>query len=299
MTTALNFVFVVTAYNVRPFLPPLVASLASQHWPAWQAIFVDDASTDGTLDALRSLLAAHKLAARFQIVENHQRRGKAGNVFHTLRPGGGADDVIVMLDADDHLATDDALDCLAREYERGWEVVWSNWRGTDGSRGSCGHLNPFISPRRQPFVSSHLFTFRRRLFAIVTESDLQDDAGQWFMAGCDVALAWPILEQTIKRKHVEEVLAVYNRSNPLSHGQSGARIRPLVSRAQAEAAALLSRRPGKPLIVDNEFLHAHLYELLQAAAHSQQLATRQQIAAAVAAFKKSVTLAPGSGKTAT
>jgi glycosyltransferase involved in cell wall biosynthesis len=291
-----NFVFVITAHNVRPFLPPLVASLAGQRCHSWQAVFVDDASTDGTLETLRSLLDAHELAPKFQIVENQVRRGKAFNAFHAVSGRGAADDVMVMLDADDYLANDDALDRLAREYDQGWEVVWSNWRGTDGSRGSSGHLHPFLSPRRQPFVSSHLFTFRRRLLAAVTESDLQDDAGQWFAAGCDLAIAWPILDQTIKRKHIEEVLLVYNRGNPLSHDQSGPRVRPLVSKSQAETAAALSRRSGKPLIVDNEFLHAHLYELLQAAAYSQRLATRQQIAAAVASLQRSATPAPSTGK---
>ena len=40
-------------------------------------------------------------------------------------------------------------------------------------------------------------------FDAVTEGDLQDDAGQWFQAGCDVAISLPILDQTIKRKHPE------------------------------------------------------------------------------------------------
>src|SRR5262249_30180529 len=148
-------------------------------------------------------------------------RGKACNVFQALQGREADEDVVVMLDADDHLAADDALQRLACEYDRGWEVVWSNWRGTDGSRGTSSHLHPFISPRKQPFVSGHLFTFRRRLFAAVQPGDLQDDSGRWFEAGCDLAIAWPILDQTIKRKHIEEVLLVYNRGNPLSHDKSG------------------------------------------------------------------------------
>ena len=48
-----NFVFVVTAYNVSPFLGSLVASLANQKWAAWKAVFIDDCSTDGTLQTLR------------------------------------------------------------------------------------------------------------------------------------------------------------------------------------------------------------------------------------------------------
>jgi hypothetical protein len=48
----------------------------------------------------------------------------------------------------------------------------------------------------------------------------------------------------------------------------------------------LSRRPGKRLTVDNEFLHAHLYELLHAAESSARQATRQQIAWMLQSLKR-------------
>jgi glycosyltransferase involved in cell wall biosynthesis len=281
-----NFLLVVTAYNVVPFLKPLIASLASQRWTDWRAVFVDDASTDGTVLKLRSLLNEHRLAKKIEITENRERRWKAHNVYHAIRGRGAPDDIVVMLDGDDHLAVDCALDRLAQEYDRGWEVVWSNWRGSDGSRGTSGHLNPFVSPRQQPFLSSHLFSFRRRLFDAVTESDLQDDEGQWFTAGSDVAVAWPLLDQTIKRKHIEDVLYVYNRANPLSHDKLSPGERPFVSPQQARTSSILRRRPGRELAVDGDFLHAHLYELMQAAMLSARISTRQEIAAMLTAREK-------------
>jgi hypothetical protein len=214
---------------------------------------------------------------------NRERRHKARNVFESIHDHARRDDVIVIVDGDDCLATGNALNRLAREYEQGWEIVWSNWRGSDGSRGTSGHLNPFVSPRRQPFVSSHLFSFRRRLFDAVAESDLQDDEGRWFEAGCDLAIAWPLLDQTIKRKHIAEVLYTYNRANPLSHDKLSPGVRPYVSPQQARTSAILRKRAGKDLEVDREFLHARLYELLQAAFASARIATQQQIAMALAA----------------
>jgi hypothetical protein len=111
-----------------------------------------------------------------------------------------------MLDGDDWLAVPHALEVLDREYRQGWEVVWGNWRGSDGSAGSSYHLNPFLPPRQQPFVSSHLFSFRRRLFDAVEERALQDDQGRWLRQAADLAVALPVLEQTFRRKQVEEVL---------------------------------------------------------------------------------------------
>jgi glycosyltransferase involved in cell wall biosynthesis len=276
-----QFWFIITAFNVQPFLEALVGSIARQRWTAWKAVFVDDGSTDGTLDALRGMIDRHRLGEKFEIVANHQRRHKTYNVYQAIKSHGGPDDVIAILDGDDHLAVDDALDRLARQYDQGWEVVWSNWRGSDGSRGTSSHLNPFISPRRQPHVASHLLSFKRRLFDAVVESDLQDDEGKWFEAGCDVAIAWPVLDQTIKRKHIEDVLYIYNRDNPLNHGKAGPVVRPLVTPDQARTPAILSRRPGKPLVVDHEFLLAHLYELMHAATISSRVAARQEIGAAM------------------
>jgi glycosyltransferase involved in cell wall biosynthesis len=130
---ATRFLIVIPAHNVRPFLAPLVASLAEQSWPHWQALFIDDASTDGTLPALADLLAVRGLTSRFTLMQNRQRRYKAYAVYHALADRGRPDDVVVMLDGDDHLASSEALARLATEYEQGWEVVWSNWRGSGGS----------------------------------------------------------------------------------------------------------------------------------------------------------------------
>jgi glycosyltransferase involved in cell wall biosynthesis len=298
-TARQSFLFVITAYNAGPFLGALASSLAAQCYTDWKAVFIDDCSTDHTLDTLRALLATHALADRFQIVENPERRFKAQNVYLTLKGHGQPDDVVVMLDSDDHLAADDVLDRLAREYNQGWEIVWSNWRGSDGSHGTSRHLNPFVSPRRQPLVSSHLFSFKRRLFGAVTESDLQDEEGRWLTAGCDVAIAWPLLDQTIKRKHIEDVLYVYNRTNPLSHDKLEGSVRPLVSASQDRTSAILRRRPGKELHIDQQFLLTHLYELLQAATLSDRVATRHQIAAAMASAKKGPAADPGSRRGAT
>jgi hypothetical protein len=193
-----------------------------------------------------------------------------------LRDHGGDDDVVVMLDGDDWLAEDHALARVSKEYEAGWEVVWSNWRGSDGRPGTSFHLHPFISPRLQPFVSSHLFTFRKRLFHALDERDFQDDDGEWLRQGCDVALALPLLDQTIRAKHIEDVLVVYNVENPLSVCKSGTPLNELVSEVQAATSRMLCSRPAKDRVQDPGFLHEHLYELLHAASMSSLLLAARQ-----------------------
>ena len=125
------FLFVITAHNCRPFIHPLVDSLRRQTYDNWRAVFVDDCSTDGTVRTLRAALASRDLTDRVAVRENGKRRYKAYNVYRALRSCGEDSDVVVMLDGDDRLADDSALEILRAEYERGWHVVWFGLIGSD------------------------------------------------------------------------------------------------------------------------------------------------------------------------
>ena len=93
-------------------------------------------------------------------------------------------------------------------------------------------------------------------------------------------------ELSVCHHGVPDVLYVYNRANPQSHDKRRGSVRPLVSPLQARTSAILRRRPAKPLVIDNEFLHTHLYELLHAAMLSDRIARRQEIAAEIASALK-------------
>ena len=239
-----RFLCVVTGRNVEAWVEPLVASLAAQTRDDWQAVFVDDASEDASVPSLEKAVAARDLAARFRIVRNRERRHKARNVFDVLSDAAcPRAEIVVLLDGDDLLATPDALAVLDREYRRGFDVVWSNWLGSDGSKGKSDYLSPLLHPSRQPFVSQHLFSFRRRLFDRVRPQQLQDAEGAWFAAGCDAALAWPLLEQTRRWRFVNRVLCIYNRENPASHKARGNKREQLRTLAALQDRASRVRRP--------------------------------------------------------
>jgi glycosyltransferase involved in cell wall biosynthesis len=268
-----RFLFVVTGRDVEPFVAPLLASLAAQTVRDWRAVFADDASQDGTRRTLEKEIEARGLGERIRIVTSRERRYKAHNVFRVLKEkeATGAE-IVVMLDADDRLADPRALEILDREYRRGFDVVWSNWRGSDGTPGKSDHLSPLLRPSRQPFVSQHLFSFRRRLFDAVSEHDLQDDDGTWFSAGCDAAIAWPVLEQTRRWRFVNRALCVYNRGNPESHkprGDKREQIRTLaILRERARRRA--DRRPPADLL----FVATHAGTLIAAALMNARLVRR-------------------------
>lgn len=268
-----RFLFVVTGRNVEPFVAPLLASLQAQTLPEWRAMIVDDASQDGSRAALEREIRERALHERIRVVTSPQRSHKAHNVFRVLKSGADAEaEIVVLLDADDRLADPRALETLDREYRRGFDVVWSNWRGSDGTPGKSDHLSPLLPPDRQPFVTQHLFSFRRQLFDAVRADDLQDDEGRWFRAGCDAAIAWPVLAQTRRRRFVDRVLCVYNRDNPESHKPRGDK------REQIRTLAILRdrarRRPQRRPPADLRFVATHPGPFLAATLMNARLLRR-------------------------
>jgi len=170
-----------------------------------------------------------------------------------------------MQDGDDWLASGNVLEVLASEYRAGWDVVWTNWVGTDGQPGSSFHLNPFVPIRQQPWVSSALFTFRSRLLLDVSEQECTAGTMTWPKAACDQAIALPVLERTFRRKHIDEPLYVYNRNNPISHDFEAKRTPPFGSNEQIRSSNLLYRWRARPTPVDQAFLGEHLDYFLGAA----------------------------------
>ena len=72
--------------------------------------------------------------------------------------------------------------------------------------------------RRSAFVISHLRAFYTKLFTLIDEKDLQDEEGNWFRAGNDVAMYLPILEMSHRRvAYIPEISYMYNSNTGLNN----------------------------------------------------------------------------------
>ena len=91
----------IAVYNAAPFLPQCLDSLIGQTHVDWQAVCVDDASTDTSLSVLQSYAQRD---SRFEVIHLPQNVGlaKARNVALKRVDG----DYVCMLDADDWLSSD-------------------------------------------------------------------------------------------------------------------------------------------------------------------------------------------------
>ncbi len=68
---------VLTNYNHAHYLPEALAALAAQSRPADEAIFIDDASTDDSVEILETFLPRFKNA---RLVRNPKNRGVVANM---------------------------------------------------------------------------------------------------------------------------------------------------------------------------------------------------------------------------
>ena len=106
----LKITVLVAVYNAEHFLPQCLGSLSRQTYGRFEAICIDDCSTDHSLQLLQVQAAAD---SRFRVLHLDRNQGQAHARNEGLKQATG--DVITFLDSDDWLA-DDALEQLADAY---------------------------------------------------------------------------------------------------------------------------------------------------------------------------------------
>lgn len=96
----MRFSIVIPAYNVKEYLEKCVASVAAQTCGDWEAVLVDDGSTDGVTGTLCDRLAEEH-NGRIRVI--HQENGGLGAARNTgLEAARG--EYLVFLDSDDYIA---------------------------------------------------------------------------------------------------------------------------------------------------------------------------------------------------
>ena len=160
---------VIPAYNVEAYLEECLGSVAAQSWKDWEAIVVDDGSTDGSGSLAEAWARKDK---RFRVIRQ-ENRGQSAARNAAIRIAEG--EYLFFLDGDDWLERE-ALETLALElkdedvvcfggrrffqdekrYEEGDELVAKTY--------ACGwdyYQENALKPRRFAFVSEVLRIYRR------------------------------------------------------------------------------------------------------------------------------------------
>lgn len=225
----MKFKIIVCGRNCFPWVEGCLNSLATQTDGDFDVCVVDDASDDGTAEIVREMCDR----LNWQYVVNARRMGAMFNQVHAIRmlDEGQPDDVIVFVDMDDRLADDTVLAYLRKVYQRGYKVVYGQYRSEPHSR-TCNpaedyplHVKRGNSYRKHGLLFNHLRTLKYEIFNQLTDADFTFSNGEWFQACCDAAIMIPALELSKGNYYFNKrILYVYNSENPTSDWRRQARV---------------------------------------------------------------------------
>jgi glycosyltransferase involved in cell wall biosynthesis len=184
-----DYIFLVTSYNCRPYIDACITSLLLQTDKDFGIIFIDDASTDGTVDRIKSISA--DISNNHIIHVNEERTGSAAwNQYQAVRKYvTNPNSKICILDGDDELYDElsfsvikEAENFTMRKYEAG--VL-----GFQGKIPNAGRAQPLYRTE-EPY---HLRYFNAWLYKAVPESMYYKD-GELIQAASDIAFIYPVIE---------------------------------------------------------------------------------------------------------
>lgn len=229
-----RFVFIIPSYNNAEWVKLNLDSVCAQKYPHWRAIYVDDASTDGTLASARRIAEGHGKGGRFTFIglKERRRQAHARYIAYNHESCTDPEEIAILLDGDDWLAHAGVLDVLAREYTRhnlcisyGQFYCYRNGRLDDKKvHGVHSYPSKIIAANDyrlyRRFITQHLRTVRVGLLQKIPREDLQYE-GEWIHSCTDVAEMMCVLELSEGRhRNIGEPLLVYNVDNSLRYPQT-------------------------------------------------------------------------------
>ena len=215
----MHFKLILPLWNVEQWIVHSIGMLKQQTHRNFQCILVDDTSTDRSVEFIRQSIGSD---SRFILHKNIVRSYALQNVYNgikLLQPD--KEDVIVIVDGDDWLATNKTLETVAKTYKDNdcWLTYGSYTEYPSGNRGVfCQQLPQDAintnNIRKIVFMTSHLRTFKFWLWDLIDEKDFLDNNGQFYKMACDVCAMMPMVEMCGNRsKFIKDVLYTYNLSN--------------------------------------------------------------------------------------
>tara|TARA_R110000824_G_scaffold28264_14_gene95249 strand:- start:1397 stop:2143 length:747 start_codon:yes stop_codon:yes gene_type:complete len=217
-----NFKIIVPTYNNERWIKACLRSVKNQNYQNYQCVIVDDLSTDDSLSEIRR--ETHQ-NPNFVFVRNSIKKLALRNIYEGIQLlSPSPEDIIITLDGDDFLFGSEVLQKLNKIYNEKdcWITYGSYAEYPSKRRGKFSRKIPdeIIEKnlfRESVWMSSHLRTFKYKLWNKIKKEDLLMPNGEFCNGAWDMAFMFPMLEMSgFKSHYVEDILHIYNRSNPLN-----------------------------------------------------------------------------------
>jgi glycosyltransferase involved in cell wall biosynthesis len=212
-----HFHIVSTQRNAGTDVVACLDSVECQRYPkeAYRHLIIDDNSTDHTADIIRRWCESHP-GHNVDFVARSERRGGTWNTLDGFRQV-GRESIVIELNGDDRLPDTGVLAFLNKVYQD--PEVWMTYNTQRESTGVIPFQLPppdavrdACSYRDHPWATSHLHTFRRRLFDHVPDEIMIDpDTGEFWESADDIALyLWMLELAGHHSRHLWRITCVYN-----------------------------------------------------------------------------------------
>ncbi|MCQ1537134.1 glycosyltransferase [Methanosarcina sp. KYL-1] len=196
------FIFIMCARNLAPskFLR-CWQSVLGQTMENWGAIIIDDGSDNCLPEFISFLTNGYKHKVTY--IRNNKRKGVLSNINKAIRDFCiNPYSIIIILDADDMLLSNDVLLNLNRHYLKGADMTVGSMLRIN--KGIIPYVPDFKNPRnkRGGDVWMHLRTFRKYLFDRIDLNDFKRN-GQWIDKFTELTYMIPISEMAAKPVHIK------------------------------------------------------------------------------------------------
>lgn len=224
-----RFVFIIASYNNKEWYRLNLNSIFMQRYGNWRAIYVNDASTDHTMDLVKEHVARCNMNDKFKFISSKQRRFQAYSRYIAYQQTHD-DEYCILLDGDDWLYDEYVLTHISRTI-KSTGVVCTYGGAVTFCEGmlshkvaNSGHAEQVIDKkayRSDGWRTGHLRVMKSSVLKLIHPDDLLDATGQFITCSTDLMESWACLEMSGK-KHcpITRRMMVYNRVNSIRHFNS-------------------------------------------------------------------------------
>ena len=220
MTT--HFKVIIPFYNVQKWIISCIRSVKAQNYEDYKVVLVNDESTDETVSIIEKEIKNNE---NFSLIHTGQNGGALNSTFLGISAADPGDEaVIIVLDGDDWLANKNVFNILDKTYsENNCLMTYGSYvEYPSKTRGKFSRKVPDNIIKEKLFrnahwMTSHLRTFKFRLWKNVKKEDVLDSEGKIYSMAGDLPVIFPMLEMAEERSfYIRDILHIYNRSNPLN-----------------------------------------------------------------------------------
>lgn len=206
----IKFKIIIPSYNNENWVEANLASILNQSYDNYEVLYINDASTDNTLNRVVDLVLE---LPNWHIVTNETNRRRGYNISpyndNIQKFVENDDDVLVFVDGDDWLFDDDVLTKLANIYQI--NDFWMTYGGMvcyPGGEIGYPQNTPYDEYicnnnlfRKDAWRASHLRTFKWGLYRrIRLDSMLYSKTNEYYFHAEDLATSYPCLEMCPQEK---------------------------------------------------------------------------------------------------